>query len=659
MILVAGLAVAGLAGIAAAFYFSIRTGNSGYKRSSRVRSARSGRTGPDSRTGPGRRTSTDTRPARRSDGAAVAGRPLNGHRDADNSRTANAGRSANPPAGNYWGEDRTGPNPVMDFGDAGDPGLADGVVPAPAGRRSRAQGRQEQQVPTVAAPVLAAAGMDDDTSGHLGPTDPRLGEFTTGSRSAARLSHDADAADGSKSARSRRRVGFRKGADIDEEMWPADSFGGVTDDQFWDDLASDKPLTTTARNAQHGSGSRKRPPAAVPPLNARSGQKPGHGGAQGARAQDEGRAQGDGRTQIPQMDDGDRGDGRRAWNSGAYPETRPGPADRTVIQPVQAVPYQPAPVQTAPHQTAPHQTAPHQTAPHQTAPHQTAPYQTTPAQAARLSPAASQQTRGGTQPNETPGRRHASAGSGTGPRAKEDPLTSAAFSLRSSGPVDGHSQQIPPRSRDSGRERYDVAMSQDTQTFSTADPKAASGGYPGGVPPLRQLELPAGGSGGRSIEPRSGGSRSDGSRSGGGWSGPSGTAAVEVYGSGTGPASPYDRTSAYPYPGQPYRDPAQETSAPQSPATPPYGDSYGYGSPADDPRRPNGSPGHARPGANGGGNGGGDGTRGARSAYQPGNGYQPGHGNQPGGYQDRGYQDRGRGGPYDPRDDYRRLAINR
>src|SRR5580658_5284930 len=239
MILVAGLAVAGLAGIAAAFYFSIRSSNSGYKRSSRARSAGSsgssgpsgsGRTGTpraDSRPRADRRTSTDRPPGSRSGGAATAGRPANGRRGADNSRAANAGRPANAAAGNYWDEDRTGPTAVMDFGNAGDPGLADDrgpVPPAGAGRRTRAQARQEQQIPTVAAPVLGAASMDDAPD-DLGLTDPRLGEFTPGSRAAARPSRDASAADGSKSARSRRRVGFRKGAEIDEEMWPAESFG--------------------------------------------------------------------------------------------------------------------------------------------------------------------------------------------------------------------------------------------------------------------------------------------------------------------------------------------------------------------------------------------------------------------------------------------------
>jgi hypothetical protein len=49
-------------------------------------------------------------------------------------------------------------------------------------------------------------------------------------------------------------VAWRKGTDIDQELWPIEVFGGVSDEQFWDDLAADKPLATTARTAQADSG---------------------------------------------------------------------------------------------------------------------------------------------------------------------------------------------------------------------------------------------------------------------------------------------------------------------------------------------------------------------------------------------------------------------
>jgi hypothetical protein len=65
-------------------------------------------------------------------------------------------------------------------------------------------------------------------------------------------------------ARSHRRVGWRKASDVDEELWPAEEFGGVSDEQFWDDLAADKPLATTARTAQPETATRRRPPNAGP-----------------------------------------------------------------------------------------------------------------------------------------------------------------------------------------------------------------------------------------------------------------------------------------------------------------------------------------------------------------------------------------------------------
>src|SRR2546423_316072 len=84
-------------------------------------------------------------------------------------------------------------------------------------------------------------------------TDPKLG---TAAREADETRPIAKTA-AAKTAKPHRR-GFRKGADLDEEMWPAESFGGVSDEQFWDDLASDKPLATTARTAQQEPPSRNR-----------------------------------------------------------------------------------------------------------------------------------------------------------------------------------------------------------------------------------------------------------------------------------------------------------------------------------------------------------------------------------------------------------------
>jgi hypothetical protein len=616
MILVAGLAVAGLVGIAAAFYFSIRASRGGSKRN-----VRGGRAAAPDRTG------ADRRPGSRRSGVANAGRASNGRRPADNGpaanpgwaanddRLANSGRAANAASRNYRADDRTGPNAALDFGGADDHGLLSGRPPAPAGRRARTD---SASAPTLAAPVFGAANSDA-TPGEAWPARNGAGAHAgdpyddgradddvsdglpaggrSGGRVAARASRAVNGSAGPKAAKSRRRVGFRKGADMDEEMWPAEAFGGVSDDQFWDDLASDKPLTTTARSAQHES-----------------------------------RGRGDGRAR-----------GRRAWNSSAeqdpdaYPESAA--TDGTAVMPAQSATQPVAPV-TQPAQGAPQsatQPVPSMPSPARGQSAQASPFHTPPAHAAsmwagEMSPAASvpprtapsrpagpaprgagplpgpggplpgpgsppsrhagPPSRNGTQPSQTRGRRHAAGASGPGAGADDDPLTSSAFSLRSSGPVDGNSQQGPRRSQDFSREQHDAVLSQETRAF-----------------------------------------RTDGYRSGAGHSGPS--PVVDPY-----PASPgYGGTPPSPYAARPYSDLPREAPA----TTPPAGQGYGYpasaAAPADDPRHPNGARSHAR---HGGAPAAGD--RPARPAYPPrsGNGYQPGGVNQ--------------GAPYDPREEYRRLT---
>jgi hypothetical protein len=378
--------------------------------------------------------------------------------------------------------------------------------------------------------------------------------------------------------RSRRRVGWHKGSELDEEMWPTESFGGVSDEQFWDGMASDKPLATTARTAAAPDpGSRRRLPEVVP---------------------------------VRDVDDRGRGDRSASSGSGAYspPAGRSGPADRTVIQPVRRGPQ---PIQTGPQpiQTGPQPTSvaarSYQPAT-QPQPYQAAQSYQPPTQP---SPVAGQTGRGGI-PTDPRGRARPANGTdvGAGAGAHEDPLTSSAYSLRQPGAVDGRSQS-PGRSRDLSREQYEAALSQETQTFSLADAQAANGGYPGGVPPFRQFDSSAGGGNGRVPEHRSGGGRSDtsiydGLRSDAYWSGgrpdsPRGAGTTDEYGSPVG----------HPYPERPYSGPAP------SPAAPSYGDTYGYGypvSPADDPRPSNGTRGQGRSGANG--------SRGARHAYPASNG---------------------------------------
>jgi hypothetical protein len=179
--------------------------------------------------------------------------------------------------------DFTGPQPVLDDSE-----------PAVTGRRARHGDRLDDTPDTPDTSVMPVPGR----------------------RAAARHLAEADADetdDAVKTTRSRRRVGWRKGSDVDEELWPTESFGGVSDEQFWDDLAADKPLATTARTAQPETTARRRPPNSGPlpdlhPVESRS-----------------------------------REDSRRATAEGAgtHPQPRLSPDDRTAIQPAVQAAAQP------------------------------------------------------------------------------------------------------------------------------------------------------------------------------------------------------------------------------------------------------------------------------------------------------------------------------
>ena len=395
---------------------------------------------------------------------------------------------------------------------------------------------------------------------HGDRLDEAPDERGPGRRATAQRLPEADTDDAAKTPRSRRRVGWRKGTDVDEELWPAEAFGGVTDEQFWDDLAADKPLATTARTAQPETSARRRPPNAGPLPDLRPAGNP-----------------------LPDLrpgDDRSREDGRRAASDGpgTHPQPRLGPEDRTAIQPA----VQPAATATQPYPTA--------------------------AQPTRT---ATQPVRAAQQPAGSRGRSRATIS------ADEDPLTSPAYSLRAKGSVDGRSR----RPRDLSREQYEAAVTQETQTFSMADAQTAGGGYPDGVPPFRQFDRPAYSADGRgrSDPPRSGGYRPDPLRPDPLRSDPLRSDPLRSDplrpGDGYGGTVP---TTAYPYPQQAYGEPTSTVN------TPPYGDRYGYGnpagqaSPAGDPRRANGgwSPGQV------GGNGAGDGNGASRPGYPPVNGYR-------------------------------------
>jgi hypothetical protein len=642
MFLVAGLAVAGVAGILAAIYFSVRAGKRGGKR---LRPTGPGRIGAD-RAGASRTGASRAGAVRRPGGRAALVRT--------GGQTEFALRASGPT--------RSAPGPGR---------------PAADQRPARAQaGALTESWPA------APSDLDDLQSGDAWPDDAWPGDSTAtdpGLR-AARPGADLDApgpakpgSGASRDARSRRR-GFRKGADIDEELWPADSFGGVSDEQFWDDLASDKPLTTTARTAQQDAGPRSRL------LDTGSDTDPQGTQALGGDRSGPGQARSDrsradrSRTDQGRADQGRAaGEGRRSAGYGAYPGPRTGTdpaAERTVVQsayaatqPVKSMtppsapaapkpfPGVPQPVKsTAPppgatqpvraaSSTGPSSTGPSSTGPSSTGPSSTGPSSTglSGTGSAGTGPAGTGssgtagQPRGASAPPAETGRRRRPSG------PDEDPLTSASFSLRQRGPVDGRSSL---RSRD--------------QQDAPRDRDAAGG--PGREPA----------------------------------------------------AGPYGHTTPYsPAPAATSYDDA--SSVTQMMSTPPYGEKYGSGSQADHAGRRNGTRSHARPaGADTG-----ERPRPTRPAYPqdvrqasgsypagayPGNGHQ-GHGHQPGGYpgnsypgngyagngypgsgqpdgghQGSGYPDSGHQGgsnpgngsrghghraPHDPRDDYRRLTHRR
>jgi len=128
----------------------------------------------------------------------------------------------------------------------------------------------------------------------------------------------------------------------------------------------------------------------------------------------------------------------------------------------------------------------------------------------------------------------------------EDPLTSDAFSVRSS--TDSRSYRSARQSSGLSRDQYEAALAQETQTFSLNDPP--SGGYPA----QQQYEAPRGR---RHADERS-----------------SGSYPVQP------PARPAE-TGGYSRDG--YASPASQYSYGQPAPAPPYGDSFDY---QDDARRP-------------------------------------------------------------------------
>jgi hypothetical protein len=306
------------------------------------------------------------------------------------------------------------------------------------------------------------------------------------------------------------RMGWLKRADRDAEMWPEETFGGVSDEQFWDDMSSDKPLATTARTAQPPEGEPRRRPA---PAEGRLAAPPAKSAPVKPVPVKAAAPSGQATTQAFPVSAIPLGAGALTGPQPVRGGTQP---IRTGAQPVHTGPQ---PALTGPPQLI--RTGPQPVLP----PRPVAAPLTAPPAAPLAAPA--QPARG----------RHSTG---------EDPLTSDAFSVRSS--TDSRSYRSARRSSGLSRDQYEAALAQETQTFSLNDPP--SGGYPA----QQQYEAPRGR---RHADERSSGSYP-----------------------GQPPARPAE-TGGYSRDG--YASPASQYSYGQPAPAPPYGDSFDY---QDDARRP-------------------------------------------------------------------------
>ncbi len=254
------------------------------------------------------------RGARDRDRAGGRGRDAGGRgRDTDSPRGRYPGAAREGAGdGSYPPADRSSsayPPAAGDFGGAaGDFGVPAARSPRgpgrPAGRRrapepDRSPGYDDAPTALTDSPFASAAGPDSPSE----DADDSIGGSRSGRRRIARIQ------------KPQLRLG-RSRQDYDNDPWPeADEVDGVSDDQFWSDLSSDKPLATTARTAQV-------PGEAGQPWT--PGNAPGRPGAPGGAAGPDS----PGMVSAPvEADTQAMGRGRRARRRDAEPEdgTEPRP----------------------------------------------------------------------------------------------------------------------------------------------------------------------------------------------------------------------------------------------------------------------------------------------------------------------------------------------
>jgi hypothetical protein len=158
------------------------------------------------------------------------------------------GRSRSPVRAGGAGPGRAGAAGLAGSRDRNSPSSSSGAVRPPSSARPAGSASRRTSGRTGPEPAPGSAGAGPMT----GPGEDPV-PLVAGSRTRQETSTGP-----------RRRVAWRKGTDVDQELWPVETFGGVSDEQFWNDLAADRPLASTARTAQADSGPSTPPARAFP-----------------------------------------------------------------------------------------------------------------------------------------------------------------------------------------------------------------------------------------------------------------------------------------------------------------------------------------------------------------------------------------------------------
>jgi hypothetical protein len=177
----------------------------------------------DGREQPGRRRSRSTGPG--GDSHLLDEPEPRGRRAADGSRRSSRRAGAGPRPDRYVTD--PGYRADRDDYDTG-PGFD---APAARGRRRAGSASDRDEVPS-------AAGETEMAPPSAGPS---AGPSASPSARAGRRGQDQ---------RKRSRPGRGRQARADDDDWPDTGWANVSDEDFWADISSDKPLATTARSAQ-------------------------------------------------------------------------------------------------------------------------------------------------------------------------------------------------------------------------------------------------------------------------------------------------------------------------------------------------------------------------------------------------------------------------